>query len=372
MAALKNTLTEAQLENGAQVYPMRTKAMLLLTNKKPQDVVEFVDEASQNSIAALMERFPLHMIVEWDSYESRDYMGMFVSLEEAMDGCPGFTFKELVELRQWVSQVRIPREVLAVLTELVAEANEQSGGIISPRTAVHARDLIAAAAVINGRDVAEEADIIAVKYLPGMEAIATTIEQKIEAASNRAKAEGLLTDGFRIVGTLQALLERRKGNFQFMLAVMALLRQLEDEVDDMIRPPRELQDRKQALLDQIREVFRSAGVKAEYMAQAMVVLPEQMLGSNWKVKVEKSTKTLAQQLLEKEEAERLAQYEAENGDDWDDEWDQDQHEDEEYYDYDEEEVDEPVDFEVGEDVVNRLRNRTSPDGRSSRSPFRRR
>lgn len=268
--SLKDTLTAKALRKGRQQYRMQTKAIVMLTNHRPSDIAEKGDDYQ-----ALVERFALQEIVEWGSYTAEDFVAMFDAIDSGID-CPEITLKEIIELRYKALEVEIPREVLLVYAELIEHARKE-GGRISPRTAEHGRDLIKAAAAINGRSVAQEADIRAVKYLPGMEAIASTIEDKIKAASDRAFAQTYLNEAWRIYDEIKRL-ARSSDSPIVKLKLAALLEQLKDEIAEFIRPPKELVRSRDSLNDNIEKEFRQLGGDTQLYLDLRVELSDQLFG----------------------------------------------------------------------------------------------
>ncbi len=107
---LKDILTSKKFRQGTHVYNIKTKLIVCCTNKTR-------DEFSKNdSLKALMERFPLEYKVQWNSYTRSTYEFMFRSLFEK------------------------PFSELSYILEKLAEA----GTIVSPRTAVKAAKILTA------------------------------------------------------------------------------------------------------------------------------------------------------------------------------------------------------------------------------------
>lgn len=100
---LKDILTSGKFRNGNQIYDVKTKMIVVCTNRTKDEIAE------DNSIKALMERFALELKVEWDSYEVEDYSEMF----QAQTNDSEFLF-----------------------SSLIVRANEKT--FISPRTAMKA------------------------------------------------------------------------------------------------------------------------------------------------------------------------------------------------------------------------------------------
>ena len=111
---LKDIITSKKFRNGSQVFHIKTKLIICCTNRTR-------DEFSKNdSLKALMERFPLEQKVEWDSYNRTTYGFMFKTLF-------GKNYKTL---------------------EYILEKLAQADSIVSPRTAVKAAKILDA----NGGD----------------------------------------------------------------------------------------------------------------------------------------------------------------------------------------------------------------------------
>lgn len=103
LLSLKDILTSGKFRQGSQTFDIKTKMVIVNTNRTKQEVAE------DNSIRALMERFPIEMKVEWDSYHSADYEQMY----RKVLGKPY-------------------RELASTVAGIVA-----SGHFISPRQAIH-------------------------------------------------------------------------------------------------------------------------------------------------------------------------------------------------------------------------------------------
>ena len=103
LLSLKDILTSGYFRQGSQLFKIKTKMVICLTNRTKQEVSE------DDSIKALLERFPLEVKVEWNSYAESDYTLMFRKV-----------------LNNDVTKV-------AKICSLINE----NGDFISPRTAVH-------------------------------------------------------------------------------------------------------------------------------------------------------------------------------------------------------------------------------------------
>lgn len=167
LLALKDTLTAKKLRKGSQVCAMKTKVIIAITNKDPDEISDLGPAA-----AALVERFPLQLKVEWPSYKSFDYLALFQKVAPQLTGA---------DLNG--SQ--------GVLAEVMAKASE-SGEIVSPRTAVHALGIVKTAAALRGSHSVDKQDLLDLCFLPGMEQFAENLKAELDAAYERAQAESRL------------------------------------------------------------------------------------------------------------------------------------------------------------------------------------
>lgn len=103
LLSLKDILTSGMFRQGHQQFKIKTEFVICLTNRTKQEVSE------DNSVKALLERFPLEQKVEWDRYESQDYQLMFSKVL-------GNSFYEVGDLCQCINE---------------------TGDFVSPRTAIH-------------------------------------------------------------------------------------------------------------------------------------------------------------------------------------------------------------------------------------------
>ena len=71
LTTLKDILTSKCLRNGSQIFPIKTKMIVINTNHSRTQI------ADDLSIKALMERFPLELEVKWQAYHEGNYMNMF-------------------------------------------------------------------------------------------------------------------------------------------------------------------------------------------------------------------------------------------------------------------------------------------------------
>jgi hypothetical protein len=172
LLALKDVLTARELRNGSQRFPMKTEVIICLTNKEPAEVSDLGPAAH-----ALIERFPLQLNLQWKDYSAGSYLAMFEKVAGRIGGPVLNGFK-------------------AVLAEILAKATEE-GNFVSPRTAVHAFQVCQAAAILRGANHVEKQDLTDLRFLPGLECLADTIQKDLDAAMERAAAETRLQEAER-------------------------------------------------------------------------------------------------------------------------------------------------------------------------------
>ncbi len=103
LLSLKDILTSGVFRQGKQQFKIRTEFIICLTNRTKQEVSE------DNSVKALLERFPLEMKVEWPRYERTDYSAMFQKVLKD-------DFHEVAQICHLIND---------------------TGDFVSPRTAIH-------------------------------------------------------------------------------------------------------------------------------------------------------------------------------------------------------------------------------------------
>lgn len=106
---LKDILSSKVFRNGGQIYPIKTKLIICCTNKTREEF------SKNNSLKALMERFPLELKVQWTDHTRLNYEKLFNT------------------------KLGFADPLLTYLLEQYAAA----GSIISPRVAIIAANLVA-------------------------------------------------------------------------------------------------------------------------------------------------------------------------------------------------------------------------------------
>jgi len=182
LLALKDTLTARVLRKGHQVFAMRTKCVIALTNKDPSEISELGPSAH-----ALVERFPLQLCVDWSSYDSADYSALF---EKVGPRLPGADLNGMA----------------SILSEMLAKV-AGNGDPISPRSAVHALGVIKTSAALRDSDRVEKVDLLDLQFVAGFEELADGLREELDAAAERAAAEGRMADAEQKLRALLAELE---------------------------------------------------------------------------------------------------------------------------------------------------------------------
>lgn len=152
LEALKDVLTSKEIRNGHQVYPIKTKFIIVCTNRSKADLV------TDQSSAALMERFPLSLEVVWDTHRITDYRKLIKTVFNQ-------SYKEVEYIINYCIQA--------------SAKDKEETKHIAPRTVVRMCDIYSAAG------------IDALRFLDGIPYIDRAIEAfKAEEPTVDTKAEG--------------------------------------------------------------------------------------------------------------------------------------------------------------------------------------
>jgi MoxR-like ATPase len=163
LLGLKDTITSRKLRKGCQVFDMKTRIIIALTNKDPNEV-----SAIGPAAEALIQRFPLQLKVAWEKYEKQQYLTLFQKVSPELEG-PDLN------------------GTLEVLADVMAQATA-SGEVVSPRTAVHSLRLVKAAALMRGSEKVEREDLLDLLYLPGMENFASKLQKELDDSFKRIQS----------------------------------------------------------------------------------------------------------------------------------------------------------------------------------------
>lgn len=158
LLSLKDTLTARELRNGAQRFPMRTRCIIAITNRTPNEISDLGASAH-----ALVERFPLQYEVKWESYTEHDYR--FLYNRRGFSG-----------------------ESANLLVSLISRAVDD-GQFVSPRTAVYAYEILKAIEEAEGKS---SENLAALRFVAGLESLGDSILEEAEKARKDAKARAAL------------------------------------------------------------------------------------------------------------------------------------------------------------------------------------
>ena len=235
LLALKDVLTSKELRNGAQRFPMKTEVIICLTNKEPAEIADLGPAAE-----ALIERFPLQLNVKWERYDKAAYEALFRKTCQNMAGPSMSKFQ-------------------SILAEVLANATA-SGNFVSPRTAVHAFQVCQTAATVAGRDTVCKEDLVNLRFLPGLEVLAKSLQADIEAAMERDKGEKALSEYQAEYDSLYDTMEGEHRPIQ-LLQVSKRATELLDRVSTLKVPDSLVADRKE-LRNKVSDLSSKAQAKA--------------------------------------------------------------------------------------------------------------
>ena len=240
LLALKDTLTAKEMRNGNQRFEMRTKTIIVLTNREPHEISELGPAAH-----ALVERFPLQLDLRWDDYEASSYLAMFEKVARRSQGPVMNGFK-------------------AILAEILAKASAE-GNFVSPRTAVHALEVCQTAAALRGANEVGEEDLVDLKFVPGLEGLAETIREDLRTAMERAEAERQ----FRGLEARFENLERELGEAGTPIRALQSCKRLQTLEDELgsFRCPDGLTDRRNNMRSLVSSKIAEAQAKAIEMTR---------------------------------------------------------------------------------------------------------
>ena len=165
LVALKDTMSARKLRKGAQQHPMSTEIIIGISNKDPRDIADI-----NSSAAALVQRFPLQLKVEWGRYAASDYMELFRLREPAIEGA------------------NINTELLEILSALLAK-RPSGNDPISPRTALAALETVKESAGEASRGDVDMTDLVELRFIEGLSYLARDIQTQIDAAHKTLQAE---------------------------------------------------------------------------------------------------------------------------------------------------------------------------------------
>jgi MoxR-like ATPase len=192
LEGLKDILTSKQIRNGNQVYNIKTKFIIVATNRSKKELSE--DDSSK----ALMERFPLSLRVYWDSHSLADYQ----ELISKIFGEQNSTFDALI----------------SYMLESIEE--DESKQPPSPRTAV------------RGFKVLKSTGIEGLRFLDGLPNIDRAIDNLAEQQRKIQQYENEKNHVFYARDELNALMEEHKAFTDD--ATLKQVKEFNEDIDEAI------------------------------------------------------------------------------------------------------------------------------------------
>ena len=229
--SLKDTLTAKILRKGEQQFKMKTRCIIALTNREPQEISDLGPAAH-----ALIERFPLQYNLKWDSYTEKDYRSMFNKRYE-----------------------RKHTEIKTQLASIIAVAVEK-GSMISPRTAMHALEVC----IVNEDRGSDAYNCL--KFVPGFEGIMDNIHQEIYESKIRREAVASIFALDNSYDDACEMLCNAKDISEVAKSVKELKR-IDGELE-VLALPDDLYERRNELRDKIKDALNLASDSMMTMAQA--------------------------------------------------------------------------------------------------------
>ena len=150
LCALKNTLSTKYLYKSSRPFKMQTRCIIACTNKDPEEI-----SAQGDTYKALVDRFPLHLRVAWDSYQAEDFIEMF---EKVGIGDP------------------VSRELVA---QICAE-NSHGGSVVNPRKAMQAYTAVLDSQGERNGAKLEAKDLADVRFIKGLEKVGLSKAEEYE------------------------------------------------------------------------------------------------------------------------------------------------------------------------------------------------
>ena len=230
LQSVKDTLTSKYLRNGAQQVEMQTKCIIACTNVDPTEISEISPSAH-----ALVERFPLQLKVEWEEYDQASYYGMFNRVHPDFD-----------------------KDIKQFLARLVEKANEQ-GNFISPRTAIHALELLMLYNSNNGSSSDDDYEhYTCLEYIPGFEGVISDIAREVKEIKLRKEAEKSIRSISRKVTSIKNQVSAlHDDNEDGALAYLKLASELKPWIERLndLAVPDNLVEKRQELMSSCQELL---------------------------------------------------------------------------------------------------------------------
>ena len=239
LLSLKDILTSKKFSQGKQRMEIKTKCVFALTNRTREEVGE--DDSSK----ALLERFPLELKVEWDSYDKKDFMQLFSKVSLGQD-----TKAETV--RQIKPSTNLKRD-LDLLSGVCAKIIME-GEWLSPRTAMHAAHVV------------EQAGFSFLKYVNGFsDGQIEALEKELKIKEDIEKQAKQIDDlKVKIQSEEKAIMASTQGSFNDrMIGVIKMMDKYKSEVEGFKKVKDENHKKLQELIKYTEDQ------KAAYLAQVL-------------------------------------------------------------------------------------------------------
>ncbi len=142
LASLKNALTAKMVYTENTEFPVRTRSIIACTNRSPDEIAQLGE-----SYRALIDRFPLQAEVKWPSYQSDDYMAMFLK-------------------RGYAATAQVQK-----IADIIAKAGSKDKPI-TPRTAMKALKFAVDHAQMRGKSGIDAEAVYALRHIPEIRDVA--------------------------------------------------------------------------------------------------------------------------------------------------------------------------------------------------------
>lgn len=233
LLSLKDTLTAKELRKGVQRYPMKTRCIIALTNKDPDDIKDLGPSAH-----ALIERFPLQLNLKWGKHSESDYKRLF--------------------------NKRYPKEHTAIKDRLagICALTSERGQDISPRIAIHALE-----ACITNADRGDDC-FSALRYVDGFQVSIEDMEQELKDMRIRREALDSIVALDMQFDSLVEMLSKAK-DIQGAAIIVKGMQHVDAELeklslpDDLYEKRSQLRERVYGSLDSARNLMMELAGKVE-------------------------------------------------------------------------------------------------------------
>jgi len=190
-AYMKDMISARLWRYGEVEVPMRCRLIVGCTNHDPAEIAK-----TDDSVAALLERFPIQVRVMWPHYTADDFEQMFRALA---DGSIDRRRKgNKFEVPDWdairhLKPLSMDDDSTAMISEYMGLAAEL-GAYISPRTAVYGALMVGAYAALVGADSIEDSHLDILRLCVGLNEKHGDIMKRMEYKSAYIRDRKLLEE----------------------------------------------------------------------------------------------------------------------------------------------------------------------------------